>query len=166
MTVSRARAFLRAGVVAAAVVAVDQAAKALVTSSLERGERLDVLPGLDLTHVGNTGVAFGALQGGGRWIVALSVLALVLLLVYFARNAERPRAWLPVGLVLGGALGNLVDRALEGAVIDFIDPVAWPAFNLADAAIVLGVLGLLVVVESRAGRRRRPGAAAEARPEP
>ena len=60
-----------------------------------------------------------------------------------------PLLWLPVGLILGGALGNLADRAREGAVIDFIDPIAWPAFNLADAAIVVGVLGLLYVVEAQ-----------------
>jgi signal peptidase II len=60
-----------------------------------------------------------------------------------------PLLWLPVGMLVGGALGNLADRAREGAVIDFIDPVAWPAFNLADASIVLGVLTLLYVVEGQ-----------------
>ena len=60
-----------------------------------------------------------------------------------------PLLWLPVGLILGGALGNLADRAREGAVIDFIDPIAWPAFNMADVAIVVGVLGLLYVVEAQ-----------------
>ena len=64
------------------------------------------------------------------------------------RNSDVPLLWLPVGLILGGALGNLADRAREGAVIDFIDPIAWPAFNLADAAIVIGVLGLLYVAEA------------------
>jgi signal peptidase II len=57
-----------------------------------------------------------------------------------------------VGMLLGGALGNLADRARIGAVIDFIDPIAWPAFNLADAAIVLGVVGLLYVIEGPPGR--------------
>jgi signal peptidase II len=60
--------------------------------------------------------------------------------------------WLPVGLLLGGAVGNLIDRAVEGAVIDWIDPVAWPAFNVADACIVVGVVVLLWVVEGRAKR--------------
>jgi len=75
--------------------------------------------------------------------------ALVLLVVYFALNARRPLLWVPVGMLLGGALGNLIDRIREGAVIDFIDPVAWPAFNLADAAIVIGVLGLVYVAEAK-----------------
>ncbi len=58
-----------------------------------------------------------------------------------------PWLWLPTGMLLGGALGNLADRARDGAVIDFIDPSFWPAFNLADASIVVGVLGLLYVAE-------------------
>ena len=70
---------------------------------------------------------------------------------YFAFNAARPMLWLPVGMLLGGAVGNLVDRAREGAVIDFIDPSFWPAFNLADASIVIGVLALLYVVEGKPG---------------
>ena len=70
-------------------------------------------------------------------------------MTYFALNSTVPFLWLPVGLILGGALGNLADRARDGAVIDFIDPIAWPAFNLADAAIVVGVLGLLYVVEAQ-----------------
>ena len=74
-------------------------------------------------------------------------------------QATTPYMWLPVGALLGGALGNLADRAREGAVIDFIDFVAWPAFNLADVAIVLGLLGLLYVVElGRAAPKARSGA--------
>ena len=69
------------------------------------------------------------------------------LLAYFVANRDRPWLWLPVGMLLGGALGNLADRAREGAVIDFIDPVAWPAFNVADSCIVVGVFVLLWVVE-------------------
>ena len=167
----RARAFARAGAVTGVVIVLDQVTKALVTGALRRGDRVELLPGLDLTNVGNTGVAFGVLAGGGRWIVALTAAALVLLLAYFVRHSARRLAWLPVGLVVGGALGNLIDRAREGAVIDFIDPVAWPAFNLADSAIVVGVLGLLIVVERGAGAARvpawpAPGARAPAWPEP
>ena len=80
-----------------------------------------------------------------------------------------PLLWLPVGMLVGGAAGNLVDRAREGAVVDFIDPVGWPAFNVADSCIVVGVLVLLYVVERGArrtdvrpdrrtgGRRHPPG---------
>jgi signal peptidase II len=135
--------------VASVVVAVDQATKQLVVDSLDRGERTNVFLGIDLTYTRNKGVAFGALGGGGALVTALTVGALVLLAVYFALHAERPLLWLPVGLVGGGALANLADRAREGSVIDFIDPILWPAFNVADAAIVIGILGLLYVIEGK-----------------
>ena len=136
----------------ALVIALDQGSKQLVVSALRRGESVDVVPGLELTNTRNTGVAFGALEGSGTIVALLIAVALAVLVGYFAMNAGRPWLWLPAGMVLGGALGNLVDRVREGAVIDFVDPVAWPAFNVADSAIVIGVFGLLYVVE------RRPGA--------
>jgi signal peptidase II len=129
------------------VVALDQATKQAAVASIDRGEQVNVFLGLDLTYSRNTGVAFGALQGGGLLVGVLIGIALATLAAYFALRAEMPWLWLPVGLLAGGALGNLADRARDGAVIDFIDPVAWPAFNLADAAIVVGVLALLYVVE-------------------
>ncbi len=131
----------------------DQASKLLVTNSLGRGESVNVFFGLDLTNTRNTGVAFGALQGSGAIVGALIGVVLVALIGYFAVNATREWLWLPVGMLLGGAVGNLVDRVREGAVIDFIDPAAWPAFNLADTAIVLGVGILLYVLEVSPGRR-------------
>lgn len=80
-------------------------------------------------------------------------MVLVLLIGYFALNAARRWLWLPVGMLLGGASGNLVDRVREGAVIDFIDPVAWPAFNVADMAIVGGAAALLYVLEATPAER-------------
>ena len=136
------------------VVAVDQATKQLADANIERGGEVNVFFGLDFTNTRNTGVAFGALEGGGLVVGILIGVSLALLLAYFAFNREMPWLWLPVGLLLGGALGNLADRIREGAVIDFIDPVAWPAFNIADTCIVLGVLGLLWVVEGRPKRAR------------
>jgi signal peptidase II len=140
-------ALARAVAVAGSTVALDQAAKAIAVASLDRGEEVNVFLGLDMTYVRNEGVAFGALAGGGPVLVAVIALALGGLVAYFALHSAVRLLWLPVGLIIGGALGNLADRAREGAVIDFIDPIAWPAFNLADAAIVLGVLGLLYVIE-------------------
>ena len=136
------------------VVAVDQATKQLADSNIERGDDVNVFFGLDFTNTRNTGVAFGALEGAGLVVAILIGLSLALLLGYFLANYDMPLLWLPVGLLLGGALGNLADRAREGAVIDWIDPVAWPAFNLADACIVIGVFLLLWVVEGRPGRTR------------
>jgi signal peptidase II len=135
--------------VVAGVVAVDQIAKAIAISSLGRGASENVFLGIDLTHVRNTGIAFGALEDGGGAIVALVGVAVALLLVYFARHVATPLLWLPVGAIVGGAVGNLADRARDGTVIDFIDPIAWPAFNLADVAVVAGVLGLLYVMDGR-----------------
>jgi signal peptidase II len=138
-----------AAAVAAAglVVALDQITKQLAVSNIGRGEDVNVFFGLDLTNTRNTGVAFGALEGGGLVVAILIGLSLSLLVGYFLVNRNMPWLWVPVGLLLGGALGNLADRAREGAVIDFIDPVAWPAFNVADTCIVVGVLALLWVVE-------------------
>jgi signal peptidase II len=138
---------------AGVVIALDQATKQLAIANIERGEHVNVFFGVDLTNTRNTGVAFGAFEGGGLVVAILIGLSLALLVGYFVLHREMPLLWLPVGLLLGGALGNLADRAREGAVIDFIDPVAWPAFNLADACIVIGVLMLLWVVE---GRPKRP----------
>jgi signal peptidase II len=134
------------------VVAVDQATKQLADANIERGGEVNVFFGLDFTNTRNTGVAFGALEGGGIVVGILIGMSLALLIAYFAVQRDMPWLWLPVGMLLGGALGNLADRAREGAVIDFIDPVAWPAFNLADAAIVVGVAGLLYVVEGQPGK--------------
>ena len=105
-----ARAIATAGV----VVALDQATKQAVVRSLARGEHANVFLGLDLTNTRNKGVAFGALEGGGLIIAVLIGVALALVLGYFAVNAGRPWLWLPVGLLLGGALGNLADRARDG----------------------------------------------------
>jgi signal peptidase II len=140
---------------AGVVVALDQATKQLAISGIERGEHVDVFFGLELTNARNTGVAFGAFEGGGALVAILIGVSLALLVAYFVVHREKPWLWLPVGLLLGGALGNLADRARIGAVIDFIDPVAWPAFNVADSCIVVGVLALLYVVEGRE-RRKRP----------
>lgn len=134
------------------VVAVDQATKQLAATNIAIGDKVAVIPGLDFTSTRNTGVAFGALEGGGLVVAILIGASLALLVAYFVANREKPWLWLPVGMLLGGALGNLADRAREGAVIDFIDPIAWPAFNVADSCIVVGVVILLLVVE--VGERR------------
>jgi signal peptidase II len=143
-----------AAVVATAgvVVALDQVTKQLADSGVERGDKVSVFPGLEIANTRNTGVAFGVFEDGGVIVGVLIGLALVLLIAYFLRHSDVPWLWLPVGMLLGGALGNLADRAREGAVIDFIDPVAWPAFNVADSCIVVGVFLLLWVVERSARR--------------
>jgi signal peptidase II len=137
----------RAGVVAVATVAADQAVKALVRSSIDRADAVDLFLGIKLVNVRNSGIAFGMLSGGGALLVLFAVAALAALLVFFLRHRDRPLVWLPTGLLIGGAAGNLIDRTTEGAVTDFIDLPLWPAFNIADVAITFGVLSLLYVLE-------------------
>jgi signal peptidase II len=148
--VTRARSWRLAAAWAAVFMVLDQATKQLAIANIGRSEEVNIFFGIDLVNVRNTGVAFGALAGGGALITVLTAVALTSLLVYFALRAATPGLWIPVGAILGGALGNLADRARDGAVIDFIDPVLWPAFNLADIGIVLGILGMFYVVEKRA----------------
>ena len=141
---------LWAVLVAGAVVLVDQLAKAAVRDSIVPGESRGVLPGLDLVNTRNHGVAFGFLPGRHFAVSLLVGAALLVLVVYFARNLKRPLIWLPTGLLLGGALGNIVDRVRAGSVTDFVKlPLGWPPFNIADASITIGVLLLFLVVENR-----------------
>ena len=141
------RAWARALAVTGIVVALDQATKQLAVAQIDRGDPVEVIFGLKLSNVRNDGVAFGLLGGAGdTLVIALTLGALTLLVAYFAANAARSDLWLAVGLVLGGALGNLADRARIGAAIDFIDPPLWPAFNIADIAIVGGVALLVLAI--------------------
>jgi signal peptidase II len=148
-------AWLRAAAAALVLFALDQGTKQLVVHSLARDEHRNVFFGIELTNVRNKGVAFGAFGGGGLPVTLLTIAALALLLGYFARHVRRPWLWLPVGVIAGGAFGNLLDRFRLGAVVDFIDPMVWPAFNVADTGIVLGILGLLYVVEGPS-RKKEP----------
>jgi signal peptidase II len=146
----------RAGLVLAAVLAADQGVKALVDGSLARGEERDVVAGIKLVNVRNSGVAFGQLQDGGAVVGVVVAVAMCALLVYFSRHLRQPWIWLPTGLLLGGALGNVVDRVREGAVVDFLKLPHWPAFNVADSAITIGVVVLFLLV-GRGDAARSPG---------
>jgi signal peptidase II len=145
------RAWARAGLVLGLVVGADQLTKHLVRSGITPGDENPILPAVRLVHVRNHGVAFGALAGGGAIVVAIVAAALLALTVYFATHAARPLIWLPTGLLIGGAAGNIIDRVRDGAVTDFVKLPGWPAFNVADVAITFGVLALLYVLE-RDGR--------------
>jgi signal peptidase II len=140
------RAWCWALVCASFVLVVDQVTKQAAISAVDPGHPRQIIFGIDLTNVRNRGVAFGLLGGGGDLVMIVTVATIAILLVYFAFNATRPGLWLVVGLVVGGALGNLADRARIGAAIDFIDAPLWPAFNLADVAIVGGVAWLALML--------------------
>ena len=159
MTPARAGVLARAALVLALVVAADQATKALVRGGIDVGHEDSVLPAVSLVHVRNTGVAFGAFSGGGVIVIVLVAAALSALLYYFVTHLGKRLVWLPTGMLLGGSIGNIVDRVRDGAVTDFVKLPAWPAFNLADVSITFGVLVLLWVVEQQGsdGPDRRTG---------
>lgn len=148
MSGARGRAWRLAGALCGLVVVVDQAAKALVEDNLVPGEQVEVLGPIGLTLAHNEGIAFGLARGGGAALVVLSCAALVFVGILFARNPTRPGMWIAVGLLAGGALGNLADRIRVGAVTDFVDAFGWPPFNLADVAITVGV-AVLALTYSR-----------------
>jgi signal peptidase II len=150
----RAAAFARAAVLMAVVIALDQLTKHTVASDIAEGEHRNVFFGIKLVHVRNRGVAFGAFSGGGTVVLVFTLVALVALIVFLALRPDRPWLWVPTGLLVGGAVGNLIDRVANGAVTDFIKLPAWPAFNVADMSITFGVLALLWVLEGpRRGRQ-------------
>jgi signal peptidase II len=155
MSGPRGRAWLKAALVMAVVIGLDQLTKAIVRAEIPRGSSEKFFLGINLVNVRNKGVAFGLLSGGGAIVVLVIAVALCALVAYFATHADRPLLWLPTGLLLGGAAGNLVDRLRGDAVTDFIDLPLWPPFNLADMAITFGVLALLYTLEAPRARRRR-----------
>lgn len=146
---SRARTVLPAALAACVVVvAIDQGTKALVNSLVDRGESVEVLPFLAIANTRNQGIAFGLGGDVSALFIALELCFLVVVLASLSVwDTTSGWVWLPAGLLVGGALGNLVDRLREGAVTDFIDFSFWPTFNLADTAIVLGVALLLLLIQ-------------------
>jgi signal peptidase II len=141
---SAAAAWRAAVATCALVLIADQATKQAAIEALYGENPTDLPLGFQLDYVTNTGIAFGFLDNGGALVIVVTVLALSLLVGWFAPDPTRPGLWLSAGLLTGGALGNLADRVRDGAVTDFVDPPSWPAFNLADVAITVGVVILLV----------------------
>jgi signal peptidase II len=142
------RRWLRFGFFAVLVLVLDQVTKAVVRGSLDPRDRVDVMPGLQISRVANEGIAFGLFPGRQSVVAVLTVVALsaiaIALAGLVARNAT---VAVGAGLLVGGSLGNLTDRLTLGHVVDFIDFTRWPAFNVADCGITIGaaliVLGLL-----------------------
>ncbi len=136
--------WLALAAVAVAAVVADQLTKYLVTAQLAYGESVHVAGPLDLHHVRNPGIAFGLFSTLASVVMFLTVVAVLWMLAYFARTGARhPVLPVALGLLIGGSAGNLVDRVRLGHVTDFLDLGFWPAFNLADTFIVVGVVVLL-----------------------
>lgn len=129
---------------AAAIVGLDQLTKWTIREWLERGEAVSVVWPLKIVHVTNSGAAFGMFQGAGPLLVITSVVGMVAILVYlFNPGFAHPVMRLGLALMLGGAVGNLIDRVAEGRVVDFVKVPNFPAFNVADSAITIGVFFLI-----------------------
>jgi signal peptidase II len=145
--------------VALSAVIADQLTKLIVVSQLELGESISLAAGFSIHYVRNQGIAFGFFSGWASAVTILTAGAVLWMVVYFARaGARHPILPVALGLLIGGSLGNLIDRLRLGHVTDFIDPPYWPAFNLADTFIVAGVAILLAALISaeRQPRVRRP----------
>jgi signal peptidase II len=150
-----ANPWLRALGVLVLVVLADQLSKHAVEHSIVPGEEHKLLPGIQLVNTRNHGIAFGVLPGSEVAVTILIGVALAGLLVYFARHTRERLIWLPTGMLIGGAVGNVIDRVREGSVTDFIKlPLGWPPFNLADVSITLGVLALFLVIDHARHSRR------------
>ncbi len=127
-------------VVACAAVVADQLTKQVVGRTLALGESVDILGPFQIHHVQNSGIAFGLFGSRTSIVIVVTAVAVCAMLVFFARSGRRhPVLPVALGLVLGGSIANLIDRVRLGHVTDFLDFVAWPAFNLADTFIVVGV---------------------------
>lgn len=149
----------------AAVILADQVTKALIAREFDLYEVLEVLPVLEITRLHNTGAAFSLLAGASGWqrwfFVGLATVVSAGIVYWLWRMPRSAPAWLPAGLalVMGGALGNVIDRLAHGHVVDFLhfhwDRWYFPAFNVADSAISVGA-GLLILDALLEGRRKQP----------
>ncbi|WP_066342314.1 signal peptidase II [Azohydromonas lata] len=154
------RSIRLAFVLAGLIVAADMATKAAIVALLEFGAEHAWLPVLNIVHVLNRGAAFSFLHDAGGWqrafFIAIAAVASVFLIVMIRRPDTTAAQRIGFGLILGGALANMIDRILRGAVVDWIDvhwgPHHWPAFNVADIGITIGAA--LLVFHELAGTRK------------
>jgi signal peptidase II len=122
----------------AIVLIADRITKHLVKTNIQPGQSKHVFSWLHLVHDQNNGVAFGFLSGGGALVVIITAGVAVALIVFFLRGPDRPWLWLSTGLLAGGAVGNLIDRLIDGSVTDFIKLPHWPAFNVSLVLVLEG----------------------------
>ena len=148
--------WLALGAIAISAAVADQVTKHVVASNLGLGEALHVVGPFSIRHVQNSGIAFGLFANATAGVIVVTGIAVAWMLAYFARSGARhPVLPVALGLVIGGSVSNLADRVRLGFVTDFLDFRYWPAFNLADSFIVIGV-GILLVALVLAEREPRP----------
>ena len=129
------------------VVGLDQLTKHTLGTWITPGQVRHLVPGVTLVYERNTGVAFSFLAGTGALVYVVTAIALIALITFMLMAPQRRLLWLPTGMLVGGAVGNLIDRVGRGSVIDFIKLPHWPAFNVADMSITFGVIILVFVIE-------------------
>jgi signal peptidase II len=146
--------------VALAAIVADQVTKHVVSSQLALDHEVVVVGPFSIHHVQNSGIAFGLFSSATGAVIVLTAVAVCWMLVFFARSGARhPILPVALGLLIGGSISNLADRVRLGHVTDFLDLRYWPAFNLADTCIVVGVVLLLgTMLAGERGLRRRAGA--------
>ena len=146
--------------VAVAAVVADQVTKHIVSSQLALDDEIGVIGPFSIHHVHNSGIAFGLFPNATAAVITLTAVAVAWMLVFFARGGARhPVLPVALGLLIGGSVSNLADRIRLGHVTDFLDLRYWPAFNLADVCIVVGVVLLLgTMLAGERSPRRRHGA--------
>ncbi len=152
-----ARQWVGLGAIAVAAVGADQLTKQVVARTLVLGDEVEIVGPFSIHHVQNSGIAFGLFSQATSVVIVLTALAVAWMLVFFARSGRRhPILPVALGFVLGGSIANLVDRIRLGHVTDFLDVRYWPAFNLADTFIVVGVAILFAALAGADRQSRRP----------
>jgi signal peptidase II len=141
-------------IISALVIIADIITKEIIVASVSLYERISVLPFLNIVHVQNKGAAFGVFAGlGNKYFIGIAIIAIIFIVVYIMKAPKGLETY-ALSLVLGGAIGNFIDRIKIGKVTDFIDIFVggwhWPAFNVADSALTVGI-GLFIISSFRAG---------------
>jgi signal peptidase II len=146
--------------VALAALGADQLTKAIVTNRLDLNDEVHVVGPFSIHHVTNSGIAFGLFASATSIVILLTGVAVTWMLYFFGRSGGRhPVLPVALGLVIGGSVSNLIDRVRLGHVTDFLDLMYWPAFNLADSFIVVGVAALLLALVASDRKWSAQGAA-------
>ena len=127
------------------ILIVDQITKQLITNYMALHQSIPLIRNfLHITYIQNTGAGFGILKGSNTILIFISLTIIGIILYHFDKIIKEKQIHIPIALILGGALGNLIDRLFIHHVIDFIDFRIWPAFNVADSAITIGALWLMI----------------------
>jgi signal peptidase II len=128
--------------IAALIVIIDQLTKFIVRQTMEKGSSIKLLPFFYLTHIDNTGSFFGIAKHSTGFLAFFSLIVIALILYGYRQIPAEKFLYVMIAFVLGGAIGNLIDRVFLGAVTDFFDFRIWPIFNIADSCITIAIIGL------------------------